>query len=291
MASGADVNARDRHGQTALMIAAHRGHAALVQWLVEQGAELDHTAKYGLSALMFAALGAHTECARTLVEAGADLSLRGTGAPGFAGRTALDLAIARGDSLTAGILHARGAPWSRLTSTPHFTACASWAAARALLTFDPIAPADSAGVPLIALRVHVRDHQQRALDPSARTLEAHYAGFVLSQARKEEAEARRLVTDVPYGPSSQEALVNGHVARVYPLGPEPPPDDVDGRSPAVVVWCVGEMFYLIASSTLDADVLMRIALSTGIQSTPRPPEPSEPCEPCEPGEPGEPWIP
>jgi ankyrin repeat protein len=92
---GADIDARDRHGQTALMIAAHRGHPELVVLLIEQRAPLDVTAKYGLSAVMLAIVAGHEEIARRIARAGADLSLRGTGAPGFAGRTARDLALAR----------------------------------------------------------------------------------------------------------------------------------------------------------------------------------------------------
>jgi ankyrin repeat protein len=49
---GADVNARDRHGQTALMLAAHAGHREVVEALVARRANVNMTAKYGLSALM-----------------------------------------------------------------------------------------------------------------------------------------------------------------------------------------------------------------------------------------------
>jgi uncharacterized protein len=101
---GVDIDARDRHGQTALMIAAHQGHAKVVTFLVEHGAELDHTAKYGLSALMLAVIGGHVEIVRALVAAGADVALRGTGAPGFAGKTAWDLATAQGRSDIAELL-------------------------------------------------------------------------------------------------------------------------------------------------------------------------------------------
>jgi len=94
--AGADVNARDRHGQTALMLAAHRGYDALVETLVAHGAELNVTAKYHLSALMLAVIAGHLDIARLLVRAGADQSIRGSGAPGFAGQTASDLAAARG---------------------------------------------------------------------------------------------------------------------------------------------------------------------------------------------------
>jgi uncharacterized protein len=95
LAAGADPNARDRHGQTALMLAAHRGHAALVNVLVDAGADLDATAKYHLSALMLAIVGGHSAVALALARAGADRAIRGTGAPGFAGKTAYDLALER----------------------------------------------------------------------------------------------------------------------------------------------------------------------------------------------------
>ena len=89
---GADINARDRYGQTALMIAAMNGRTSLVLFLVEQGAELDHTAKYHLTALMLAVINGHMDIVRILVKAGADGEIRGTGAPGFHDKTALDLA-------------------------------------------------------------------------------------------------------------------------------------------------------------------------------------------------------
>lgn len=96
LGTGADINALNRHGQTGLMIAANEGRTGVVKFLVEHGARLDHTAKYTLSALMLAVVCGHTEIVRILVEAGADLEFRGSGAPGFFGKTALDLAAAQG---------------------------------------------------------------------------------------------------------------------------------------------------------------------------------------------------
>ena len=93
---GENVNALDRYGQTALMLAAHAGHREVVEALVAHGANLNTTAKFGLSALMLAIVAGHVEVARFLARAGADLSLRGAGAPGFAGKTAYDLAVGRG---------------------------------------------------------------------------------------------------------------------------------------------------------------------------------------------------
>ncbi len=95
-AAGADIDARDRHDQTALMIAAREGNAGVVRFLVEQGVALNHSAKYRLSALMLAVIHGHIDIVRTLVEAGANLAIRGSGAPGFSGKTALDLATAQG---------------------------------------------------------------------------------------------------------------------------------------------------------------------------------------------------
>jgi uncharacterized protein len=92
---GATVDARDRYGQTALMLAAHAGHREIVEGLVAHRANLNTTAKCGLSALMLALVAGHAEVARLLADAGTDLSLRGTGAPGFADKTAYDLAVER----------------------------------------------------------------------------------------------------------------------------------------------------------------------------------------------------
>jgi ankyrin repeat protein len=105
--AGADSDARDEHGQAALMLAAAGGHRHIVECLIRHGADLNHTAKYGLSALMLAVVNGHAEVVRMLVRAGADHELRGTGASGFAGKTALDLALARDETEMMEILRAR----------------------------------------------------------------------------------------------------------------------------------------------------------------------------------------
>ena len=104
LGDGADVDEPDRYGQTGLMLAAIRGNMPTVRWLVDHGANLDHRAKFGLTALMLAVVNGHQEVVRALVAAGADLTLQGSGAPGFAGLTALDLARARGDDEMIAIL-------------------------------------------------------------------------------------------------------------------------------------------------------------------------------------------
>ena len=92
LASGMRVNALDKFGQSALMLAAVRGHEEACRVLIAAGADLDVTAKYGLSALMLAVVNGHESVARVLASAGADLTLRGVGAPGFLGKTASELA-------------------------------------------------------------------------------------------------------------------------------------------------------------------------------------------------------
>ena len=94
--AGADINMRDKYGQTGLMIAARGGKTNVVRLFLSRGARLDQTAKFSLSALMLAVVFGHAEIVPLLVEAGADRELRGSGAPGFAGKTALDLAIGSG---------------------------------------------------------------------------------------------------------------------------------------------------------------------------------------------------
>src|SRR4030095_9785991 len=103
-----------------------------------------------------------------------------------------------------------------------------------MLSFRPLVPKYTAGLRLQSIQIHVRDHKQRDLAIGERTLEAHYGSFVLSQARKGEQEARRRALTLSYGPAPREARIGGHDARVYELGPEPEPGDIDGRSPSVV---------------------------------------------------------
>src|SRR5688500_13537697 len=88
---GVDVNARNRYGQTAIMIASTAGNAALVDLLISLGADLNATAKYHLSALMLAVINRHQDIVALLCNAGADLGILGSGAYSFFDLTALDL--------------------------------------------------------------------------------------------------------------------------------------------------------------------------------------------------------
>ena len=146
-----------------------------------------------------------------------------------------------------------------MTENPHFQAVRSFKAARELLTFRPIEPQFTGGHRLQSIRVHLRNHKRRDLPIHDRTLEAQYGAFLFSQSQKGATDARRNAMDIRYGQNWRETRIAGREACVYELGPEPPPDDIDGRSPAVVTWYDGEMFYFLASTELPAEELVGIA--------------------------------
>lgn len=148
-----------------------------------------------------------------------------------------------------------------VTTNLHFESAESWTAAEQRLAFRPVAPRDTAGFAIVSMRIHMRDHKLRALALEERTLEVNFGAFVLSQSRPGAGKARRLALEVSYGQAARELQIAGHSARVYELGPEPPPDDIDGRMPSVVTWHDAEMFYLIASGEMAAERLVQIAQS------------------------------
>ena len=130
-----------------------------------------------------------------------------------------------------------------------------------MLTFKPLEPKFTAGLKCEGLRIFIRDHKMRDVAVGDRSLEAHYGRFVFSQSRKGVNEARRLALEVSYGRGPQEALIAGHPGRAYERGPEPEPDDPDGRMPSVVTWHDSEMFFLIASEEMSVEELIPIAVS------------------------------
>jgi ankyrin repeat protein len=110
LASGASAkNVTSRYDGTALIAAAHLGHAAVVRTLIGAGAPLDHVNNLGWTALIESiTLGdggaRHTDTLRALVEAGANVNIADRN-----GRTPLALARARRYGEMANILERRGA--------------------------------------------------------------------------------------------------------------------------------------------------------------------------------------
>lgn len=66
-----DVNARNRHGMTALMKAAFFGHEPVVRVLLERGADPNLVRNDSFTALAIAAFFGHAETVKTLIEFGA----------------------------------------------------------------------------------------------------------------------------------------------------------------------------------------------------------------------------
>jgi ankyrin repeat protein len=109
LALGASAaNITSRYDGTALIAAAHLGHAEVVRLLIRAGAPLDHVNNLGWTALIESiVLGdggeRHTQTLRALVEAGANVNL-----PDRNGQTPLSLARARGYQIMAKVLTQAG---------------------------------------------------------------------------------------------------------------------------------------------------------------------------------------
>lgn len=81
LAAGADVNARDAYGATALMNAAHGGNLEMTEMLLAAGAEVDARDELGWTALMKACYNADRNCGfpdivQRLIAAGADANAK-----------------------------------------------------------------------------------------------------------------------------------------------------------------------------------------------------------------------
>ena len=90
LARGAEVDARAHDGRTALMEACRRGHADVVRVLLDRGADVNATAKNDYTALMLATEGGHRDVVELLLKNGADVNA--SSVAGAYGNTALGIA-------------------------------------------------------------------------------------------------------------------------------------------------------------------------------------------------------
>lgn len=73
MDAGADVNAKDRINDSAYLYAGARGHLEILKMTLAHGADLKSTNRYGGTALIPAAERGHVETVQTLVDAGVNV--------------------------------------------------------------------------------------------------------------------------------------------------------------------------------------------------------------------------
>ena len=104
LAAGADIDAGDAAGRTALMWAAFHGDAPMLRYLLEAGAGVNARDRRGRGALTWAAIAGRDGAARALLEAGADPA-----AADGEGRAAAAHAAAAGHAALAELLAAAGA--------------------------------------------------------------------------------------------------------------------------------------------------------------------------------------
>ena len=114
LARGADVDAKDRRGQTALMWAAAEGHAGVVDALLEAGANFRTPLKSGFTPLFFAVREGKTAVALRLLAAGLNINdvmrpERTVGNRLKTGTSPLMLAVENGHFHLAGALLEAGA--------------------------------------------------------------------------------------------------------------------------------------------------------------------------------------
>src|SRR5574343_437266 len=100
---GADINKLNANGESAIALAAWRGHLEAVKWLLERGARINATARQW-SALHYAVFAGHTAVADYLIEQGADINARSTN-----GSSVLMMAVYEGHQDIARKLIEKGA--------------------------------------------------------------------------------------------------------------------------------------------------------------------------------------
>lgn len=101
--SGANVNARDRYGQTALMWAVIKGEDSIIRFLIQKGANINARDGEGNSVLMWAVVTENINTIRLLLDKGADVNVKDD-----SGATALMIAEKRKNNEIIQLLKSAG---------------------------------------------------------------------------------------------------------------------------------------------------------------------------------------
>lgn len=91
LAAGADVSVQDKEGYTPLIYAVFRNFGELARQFIEAGADVNAETQEGITALSMACRYGHADCARLLIESGANVNAMVHGGR-FHGMTALKAA-------------------------------------------------------------------------------------------------------------------------------------------------------------------------------------------------------
>jgi len=105
IAAGADVNAKDKHGNTPLDLAAREGHKEVAELLIANGANVNAKTNGGWTPLHYAAKEGHKEVVELLIAEGANVNAKDD----IIGRTPLYQAASQGYKEIAELLIAKGA--------------------------------------------------------------------------------------------------------------------------------------------------------------------------------------
>ena len=102
--AGADVNAKNCLGKTALMITSENGFSQQTHILIPEGADVNKQDMYRDAALMLAVKGGHVQCLKFIIQAGAAVNIKN-----MFGETGLILAIMHGHIQCVDVLIQSGA--------------------------------------------------------------------------------------------------------------------------------------------------------------------------------------
>lgn len=175
IAEGYDVDCELKYGSSALMIAASRGYADVVEILCKQGAKLNRRNKFGSSALMEAVDKAHIECIKVLIQHGAEINM-----PHNNGNTALLAATFKRDIKSLRVLLELGAD-AKVENFDHWNPI-SWAQSESndalLQVFKEFKLIDEKHEPEHEKPVEESDEVKAKKAPTGVVMSAYWAQFM-----------------------------------------------------------------------------------------------------------------